>query len=121
MIPTMTRRSTIAMLFVMSSLFLVGTADISLADVGRTPVRAALARTDRFASREAKLRNTTYTLGSCVLLHRKPWLGYRCSYTIHGLSDQCHDFVTVAVRSTASNEYNAVAVKWFGSGRGAPC
>jgi hypothetical protein len=109
------------MVFVMASMLLVGAVEIASADVGRTPVRAALARTDRYASHEAKSRNTTYTLGSCVLLHRRPWLGYRCSYTIHGLSDQCHDFVTVAVRKTASNEYNAVAVKWYGSGLGGPC
>lgn len=91
------------------------------ADTGRTAVTAAHARTDRFAKREASLHRTTYTLGVCRLLHRRPWLGYRCEYTIHGLGDQCHDFVTVAVKRLPSGEYNAIALKWYGSGAGAPC
>ena len=101
--------------------FAAGTLEAASADLGQTPIRAALARTNRFANREASLHSTTYTLGTCLLLHKKPWLGYRCSYTIHRLGDQCHDSLTVAVRRTANREYDATAVKWYGSGQGAPC
>ncbi len=89
--------------------------------LGKTPVKAALARTDIYAAREARIASTTFTPGPCKLLHRKPWLGYSCEYTIHGRDDQCHDFVTVAVTRTAGGESSAVPKKWTSAPGGAPC
>jgi hypothetical protein len=94
------------------------------ADLGRTALAAAKARTERAAQRESGSYGgaTTYKVGSCALLHRRPWLGYRCGYTIFGRGLQCHIVLTLGVKRTPSGEYNAINVKTTAYGPvGAPC
>lgn len=52
-----------------------------------------------------------YSLGSCHLLHRTPWVAYGCTFELHGVPLYCHGLVTVAVKRVASDEYRAGAVK----------
>lgn len=102
-------------------LLLTGSA---AADVGRTPLAAARARTDRAARREAASYGgaATYKLGSCALLHRRPWVAYRCGYTMFGRGLQCHLVLTLGVRRTASGLYNAILLKTLAEGPvDAPC
>jgi hypothetical protein len=100
------------------------TAAVATADLGRTPLAAAKARTARAAQHESGSYGSaaTYKLGSCTLLHRRPWLGYRCGYTIFGRGLQCHILLTLGVKRTASGQYDAIALKSSADGAvGAPC
>ena len=105
----------------LATILFASTCGVAAADTGHTAIAAARARTNRYAEREATIHHTMYALGSCKLLHRKPWLAYNCSYVIHGLADQCRDVLTVAVVRQKNGVYSATAKKWSSSAVGAPC
>ena len=99
-------------------------AETATADLGRTPLAAARARTERAARREANSYGgaATYKLGSCALLHRRPWVAYRCGYTMFGRGLQCHLQLTLGVKRTPSGQYDAILLKTAGEGPvDAPC
>lgn len=82
--------------------------------IGHTPVAAALAATRKHAAHEVVAWNqpgVRYTLGSCHVLHRKPWLAYNCSYELHGVAPYCHGVLTVAVRRLPDRTWRAQGVK----------
>jgi hypothetical protein len=107
-----------------TSLLAAGDANVARADLGKTPVAAALARTDRWLRREAGSYGgaATYKLGSCSLLHRRPWVAYNCTGAIYGRGEVCHIVVTLGVRKVAAGEYNAINVASHADGPlDAPC
>jgi hypothetical protein len=64
----------------------------------------------------------TYKLGSCALLHRRPWLAYRCAFTMFGRGLQCRLLLTLGVKREASGQYDAILLKSTAEGPvGAPC
>ena len=78
--------------------------------IGPTPLAAALADTKKFAQHEVRAVNrpgVSYTVGTCTLLHRKPWLAYTCTWELHGTPGECVDRITVAVKRLASGMYLA--------------
>jgi hypothetical protein len=99
-------------------------APISRADLGKTAVAAARARTDRWLHHEAATYGgaARYKLGSCRVLHRRPWLAYDCTGAIYGRGLVCHITVTLAVRKVAPDSYNAINVRSSADGPlNAPC
>jgi len=81
--------------------------------IGPTPQAAALADTKKFAEHEVHAWNrpsVTYTVGSCRLLHRRPWLAYSCDWKLHGIQGQCLTRITVAVKRLADGSYSAAEV-----------
>jgi hypothetical protein len=85
-------------------------APVSRADLGKTPIAAALARTDRWLHHEAGGYGgaATYKIRTCKLLHRRPWLAYTCTGAIYGRGLVCHITVTVAVRKLAPDSYSVL-------------
>ncbi|MHB8468229.1 MAG: hypothetical protein ACYDCH_00505 [Gaiellaceae bacterium] len=88
-----------------------------------TPQAAALAATQKFVLHDihAWNRPLRYTLGTCRVLFRRPWVAYGCQYRIHGLPSECLDLLTVAVKRLAGGRYRAEAVKWRDLPSSAPC
>jgi hypothetical protein len=84
---------------------------------------AALAATKKDA--EADIRAwggpATYKVGTCRVLHRKPWLAYGCEYRVHGIPTQCLNLVTVAVKRLTVGRYRAAVVKWHDLRDQPPC
>ena len=81
---------------------------------GPTPMAVALAATNKFAAHQVKAWNrpqVSYTLGTCRVLHRKPWLAYNCTFELHGVPLYCHGLVTVGVRRLADGKYRGQAVR----------
>jgi hypothetical protein len=75
---------------------------------GATPLAAALATTEHYAAHEVKTANqphVSYTVGTCRLLHRTPWVGYLCGYELHGVPLYCHGVVTVGVKRLAAHRF----------------
>ena len=75
---------------------------------GPTPQAVTLAATKKFAAHEVKVWNqpqVSYTLGTCHLLHRRPWLAYGCGFELHGVPLYCHGLVTVGVERLADGTY----------------
>lgn len=73
-----------------------------------------MAATKRFAAHEVVAWNrpgVAYILGTCRVLHRKPWLAYNCSFELHGVPPYCHGVLTVAVKRLADGTYRAQGVK----------
>ena len=69
----------IACLVVMS----VETATAFAYVYGPTPQAVTLSATEKFAAHEVKAWNqpqVSYTLGTCHLVHRGPWLAYACGF-----------------------------------------
>jgi len=82
--------------------------------IASTPQAAALAATKKFAIHEVVAWNrpgVAYILGTCHVLHRKPWLAYNCGFELHGVPSYCHGVLTVAVRRLAAGSYRAQGVK----------
>jgi hypothetical protein len=80
---------------------------------GPTPQAVALAATKRFATHEVHAWNqpqVSYTLGTCRVLHRRPWLAYVCGFEIHGVPMYCHFAVTVGVKHLADRKYRGQEV-----------
>jgi hypothetical protein len=76
--------------------------------IGPTPQAAALAATKKFAIHEVKAWNqpgVSYTLGTCRVLHRRPWVAYGCAFELHGVPLYCHGLVTVGVRRLPDGTY----------------
>lgn len=92
----------------------IGASVASAYVIGRTPSAAALAAAKKAATHEVVAWNqpqVSYTLGSCHLLHRKPWLAYVCSWDLHGVPNYCHGQLTVAVRRLPDGMYRATGIK----------
>jgi hypothetical protein len=124
MLSQMTRRHVLFLAVCAVSAFAAAGAPVSRADLGKTPVAAALARTDRWLQHEAGGYGgaATYKLGTCKLLHRRPWLAYTCTGAIYGRGKACHITLTLAVRKVAPDWYNAINVKSYADGPlNAPC
>jgi hypothetical protein len=117
-------RSTTLRAIALAALATGVTATAAVADIGPTPVAAAKARTIRYAEREAKSYGgtVTYTMGSCSLLHRRPWVAYLCHFTMYGRGLQCHVTLTLGVRKLAAGEYDARQITSHADGPlDAPC
>jgi hypothetical protein len=81
---------------------------------GPTPQAVALAATKKFAIHEVHAWNqpqVSYTLGTCRLLHRRPWVAYVCGFEIHGVPMYCHFAVTVGVKRLADRSYRGQEVR----------
>ena len=75
---------------------------------GTTPQAAALATTKNYAAHEVKAWNqpqVSYTVGTCRLLHRTPWVAYVCGFELHGVPLYCHGLVTVGVKRLAPHRF----------------
>ena len=80
---------------------------------GPTPQAVALAATKKFAIHEVHAWNqpqVSYTVGTCRVLHRRPWLAYVCGFEIHGVPMYCHLAVTVGVKYLADRKYRGQEV-----------
>ena len=78
-----------------------------------TAQAAALAATKRFAAHEVKAWNqpqVSYNLGTCHVLHHRPWLAYACTFELHGVSNYCHGVVTVGVKRLAERNFRGQEV-----------
>jgi hypothetical protein len=87
----------------------------SAAVIGPTAQTAALAVTKKFALHDIRAWNrpgTSYTLGTCHVLHRRPWVAYVCDYWLHGIPHLCHNLLTIAVKRLPDGNYRAEEVKW---------
>lgn len=89
--------------------------------VAPTAQAAARAATKKFVEHDLRGRPATYKLGTCRVLHRKPWLAYGCEYRVYGLSDQCLDIVIVAVKRQPDGRYRGTEVGWHDLRDQAPC
>jgi hypothetical protein len=75
---------------------------------GTTARAAALTTTEHYAAHEVEAWNrprVSYTVGTCRLLHRKPWLAYVCGFELHGVPLYCHGVVTVGVKRLAAHRF----------------
>jgi hypothetical protein len=84
--------------------------------IGATPQAAARKATDKWGRRQVRAWNrpgASYTLGTCRIVHRRPWLAYGCAIRLHGMGtlDQCLLFVITGVKRLAVGTYRAEAVK----------
>jgi hypothetical protein len=86
-----------------------------------TAQAAARAATKKFVEHDLRGRPATYKLGTCRVLHRKPWLAYGCEYRVYGLLDQCLNIVIVAVRRQPDGQYRGTEVGWHDLRDQAPC
>ena len=78
-----------------------------------TPQAAALAATEKLAKHEVKALlqpDVSYSLGTCRVLHREPWVAYVCGFELHGVPMYCHLAVTVAVKYVADHKYRGQEV-----------
>jgi hypothetical protein len=124
MLTQMPRRHVLLLVVCAVSALAAAGAPVSRADLGKTPIAAAFARTDRWLHHEAGGYGgaATYKLGTCKLLHRRPWLAYTCTGALFGRGLVCHITVTLAVRKVARDSYNAISVKSYADGPlNAPC
>jgi hypothetical protein len=81
---------------------------------GPTPQAVALEATEKFAIHEVHAWNqpqVSYTLGTCRVLHRRPWLAYVCGFELHGVPMYCHFVVTVGVKHLADRRYRGQEVR----------
>jgi hypothetical protein len=81
---------------------------------GPSPQAVTLAVTKKFAAHEVKAWNqpqVSYTLGTCHLLHRRPWLAYSCGFELHGVPRYCHGVVTVGIKRLANGSYRGQEVR----------
>src|ERR1051325_1210735 len=63
------------------------TPSASAGVIGPTPKAAALAATEKYARHEVQAWNrpgASYTLETCRMLHRRPWLAWGCEWELHG-------------------------------------
>jgi hypothetical protein len=84
--------------------------------IGATPLAAARAATEKHAAHEVVAWNrpgVSYTMGTCHVLHRKPYLAYECGWKLHGVPDYCQGRLDVAVRKLADNRWRAAGIKSF--------
>lgn len=91
--------------------------------VAPTARAAALAATKKFVEHDIRAwaRPATYRLGTCRVLHRKPWLAYGCEYRVQGIPGECLNFVTVAVKRLPDGEYRGAEVGWHDLRDQQPC
>jgi hypothetical protein len=96
-------------MFLISAAVACGVASAAQAYVfGPTRHAVTLAATKKFAAHEVKAWNqpqVSYTLGTCHLLHRKPWVAYNCGFELHGVPDYCNGVVTVGVKRLPNGTY----------------
>jgi hypothetical protein len=81
---------------------------------GPTPQAVALAATTKFAMHEVHAWNqpqVSYTLGTCRVLHRRPWRAYVCGFELHGVPMYCHFAVTAGVKRLADGKYRGQEVR----------
>lgn len=93
---------------------LAGAAVASAYVYGTTAHAVAVAAMTKFAAHEVKAWNqpqVSYSLGTCHVLHRKPWLAYNCTFELHGVPSYCHGVVTVGVKRLAAREYRGQEVR----------
>jgi hypothetical protein len=89
---------------------LVGAAGARAYVIGPTAKSALLATANKFVAHEVHAwnqPNASYTLGTCRLLHRRPWVAYTCGFELHGIPGECRGVVTVGVKRLADGEYRA--------------
>ena len=83
--------------------------------IGPTPQAAAIAATKKFVLHDLKAWNrpgATYRLGTCRVLHRKPWVAYGCEYQVYGIPSECLNLLTLGVKRLPDGTYRAEALKW---------
>jgi hypothetical protein len=110
----MTRR--LVGLLVFCGLALTMSAVASAYVIASTPLAAARLATQKHATHEVAAWNqpqVSYTMGTCRVLHRKPYLAYECGWKLHGVPDYCQGRLVVAVRKLADSRWRATGVKSF--------
>ena len=93
------------------------TAAVASASViGATPLAAARAATEKHAAQDVVAWNRPgayYTMGTCRVLHRKPYLAYECGWKLHGVPAYCRGRLVAAVRKLPDGRWSATGVKSF--------
>jgi ketosteroid isomerase-like protein len=110
----MTRR--LVALLALGVLALTMSAVASAYVIASTPLAAARMATEKHAAHEVTAWNqpqVAYTMGTCRVLHRKPYLAYECGWKLHGVPDYCQGRLVAAVRKLADGRWRATGVKSF--------
>jgi hypothetical protein len=97
-------------------LALAVTAETPAYVIGTTPLAAARAATEKHARHEVIAWNrpaVSYTMGTCRVMHRKPYLAYECGWELHGVPAYCQGRLVVSVRRLADGRWRAAGVKSF--------
>lgn len=84
--------------------------------IAATPLAAARAATEKHAAHEVVAWNrpgVSYTMGTCRVLHRKPYLAYECGWKLHGVPDYCQGRLVAAVRKLPDSRWRAAGVRSF--------
>jgi len=84
--------------------------------IAATPLAAARVAAEKHAAHEVVAWNqpqVAYTMGTCRVLHRKPYLAYECGWKLHGVPDYCQGRLVVAVRKLPDSRWRATGVKSF--------
>ena len=84
--------------------------------IASTPAAAARAATVKHAAHEVVAWNqpgVSYTMGTCRVLHRTPYLAYECGWKLHGVRDYCDGRLVVAVRKLPDGRWRGMGVKSF--------
>ena len=83
--------------------------------IGPTPHAASLAATTRYAQHQVRAWNrpgVSYSIGSCRVLHRRPWLAWGCEWELHGAPQgECLERLILGVKRLPDGRYRAVALK----------
>jgi uncharacterized membrane protein YecN with MAPEG domain len=109
------RRRPLALLLV-CLLALAMAAVASAYVIGATPLIAARAATKKHAAHEVVAWNrpgVSYTMGTCRVLHRKPYLAFECGWKLHGVPDYCQGRLVIAVRKLTDTRWRATGIKSF--------
>jgi hypothetical protein len=111
----MRRHLVLALLF-LCVLALAMAAAASAYVIAGTPLGAARLAAEKHAAHEVIAWNqpqVAYTMGTCRVLHRKPYLAYECGWKLHGVPDYCQGRLVVAVRKLPDSRWRATGVKSF--------
>ena len=97
-------------LFLCVTAMFFGAAEAWAYVIGPTAQAAVLAAANKFAAHEVHAwnqPNSSYTLGTCRVLHRRPWVAYTYGFELHGVPGECRGAVTVGVKRLANGNYRA--------------
>ena len=110
----MTRRFVAVLVLCVLALAMAAVASAYV--IASTPLAAARMAAEKHAAHEVVAWNqpqVSYTMGSCRVLHRKPYLAYECGWKLHGVPDYCQGRLVVAVRKETAGRWRATGVKSF--------
>jgi hypothetical protein len=110
----MTRRLLALLVLCVLALTMAGIASAYV--IAATPLAAARMAARKHAAHEVVAWNqpqVAYTMGTCRVLHREPYLAYECGWELHSVPNYCQGRLVVAVRKLPDNRWRATGVKSF--------